>query len=264
MSAIIRQLLGIGIGVALTAAVLTWGNGPSSITPVLAQSQTEIVSTTAGAAHYIHYQGQLFNPNANTPLTNFGFNASFRLYATLNSDGTGSNQLWVEDKFLTTNVDGLFNTDIGDTNTLNLDIFDGRELYLAVAVNGEELHPIQRITYVPYALWARNTDHFDGFSSDQFAKIVAYGFVDDNGGKQSGRNFSSSRDVVAGDEVYVIQIDDVDYQYRQYTTLVTPACDRPIFVGTGSSDGNLLVDTWDHNGTRTRCRFQFVTLRRED
>ena len=264
MSAMIRQLLGVGIGVAITAVVFAMADTPQSVKPVLAQSRTEVVSVAAGAARYIHYQGQLFSPNANTSLADFGFNAGFRLYGTLNSDGSGSNQLWHEEKFITTNVDGLFNTDLGDTNALNIDVFDGRELYLAVAVNNEELRPIQRITYVPYALWARNADSFDGLSSSQFAKIVAYGFVDDDGGKESGRNFSSSRQIVDGDEVYVIDIDGVDYQYREYTTLVTPACERPAFVGTGSSGGNLLVDVWDRNGNRTECRFQFVTLRRED
>ena len=264
MPTMIRQLLGVGIGVAIAFTAFTLTDAPQSARPVLAQSQTEIVAVDAGAAHYIHYQGQLFNPNANTPLVNFGFNASFRLYGALNSDGSGANQLWYEDKFITTNADGLFNTDIGDTNTLNLDIFDGRELHLAVAVNGEELRPILGITYVPYALWARDADHFDGLAVDRFARIVAYGFVDDDGHKESGHNFSSSRQVIGGDIVYVIDIDGVDYQYRQYTTLVTPACERPAFVGTGSSDGNLLVDTWDHGGNRIECRFQFVTLLRED
>ena len=264
MFARLRPWIGVVIGAAIAVAVLTAADGMQPVKPVLAQSQTDIVAVAAGAAHYIHYQGQLFNPNTGAPLANFAFSAAFRLYGTLNSDGSGANQLWAENKSITTNVDGLFNTNMGDAAGFNTGIFDGRELYLAVAVNGEELRPLQRITYVPYAFWSRDADHLDGFSSNDFAKIVAYGFVDDDGDKESGRNFDSDRGTVDGDEVYIIDIDDVDYEYREYTTLVTPACDRAVFVGTGSKDGDLLVDTWDRDGNRTECRFQFVTLRRED
>jgi hypothetical protein len=264
MSAMARPWLGVVIGAALACAVWTAAGALKPIKPVLAQGQTGIVSVAAGAAHYIHYQGQLFNPNSNTPLGNFAFGATFRLYGALNGDGSGANQLWTESKPITTNVDGLFNTNLGDAAPLNAAIFDGRELYLAVDINGEELRPLQRITYVPYAFWSRNADFLDGFSSGDFAKIVAYGFVDDDGDRESGRNFDSDRRTVGNDEVYIIDIGGVDYEYRRYTTLVTPACAAPVFVGVGSSDGNLIVDTWDRNGNRTECRFQFVTLRRED
>ncbi|HXF62229.1 MAG TPA: hypothetical protein VNK95_11470, partial [Caldilineaceae bacterium] len=234
--------------------------GAQAQEPSAPTGEAELVTIAAGAPHWIHYQGQLFNPNTNQPLANQAFNARFTLY----NDRNGQSVAWRENKTITTNVDGLFNTQLGDTTALNLSIFDGRELYLGVAINNEEPRPLQPIVYVPYAIWSRNADSLGGFGERDFAKIIAYGFVDDDGGRESGRGFNSFRAVVGGATVYVIDFDDIDdYDYREYTTLVTPACARPVMVGTGSSEGDLVVDIWDQNGNRTQCHFQFMTLRRE-
>jgi hypothetical protein len=270
MHAIARQLLSLGLGAALTAVILitarVFAQTPGEPTDPADVATPEIAPATvstinAGAAHFINYQGQLFNPSTGQPLGSAVVNLTFRLYG----DPNGNQQLWQENKSLTTNPDGTFNTELGSFVSFNLDTFDGRELYLGVAVNGQETRPLQRITYVPYAFWARNADKLSGFGSSEFAKIIAYGFVDDDGDFESGRGFDSERDNVGGVEVYVIDFDNEnDYNKRDFTTIVTPACNRPVFVGTGSSDGDLIVDIWDSAGNRTECEFQFMTLMREE
>ena len=271
MRAILRQLFGMFLGAALTAAAMVAAGAYAQDVPLAepaaapivapAAAPAGVVTIAAGAAHFINYQGQLFNPNTGQPLANTGVNVSFRLYGNIN----GNDQLWREDKFITTNIDGLFSTELGSSTAFNLNIFDGRELYLGITVNNEETRPLQRITYVPYAFWSRNSDSLGGFGERSFAKIIAYGFVDDDGDRESGRDFNSARANVAGAEVYTIDFDnEEDYNFREFTTLVTPACARPVMVGTGSSNGDLVVDMWDQNGNRTECEFQFVTLMRED
>jgi hypothetical protein len=107
----------------------------------------------------------LFNPNTNQPLANQSFTVRFALYG----DANGTNAVWSEQKTITTNVDGMFNTQLGDTTSFNLGLFDGRELYLEIAVNNEAARPLQPFTYVPYAFWARNADGLEGFNSVDFA-----------------------------------------------------------------------------------------------
>lgn len=265
MHGFLRQGLGVVFGALILAAVLTLSRAHQ---PVVAVGSAQVVAPAANAPFTIHYQGQLFNPSTGRPLADQSYTIRFTIFG----DADGNSPLWGEEKSIRTNLDGLFNTQLGSRVGFNLGIFDGRELYLEVAVDNEATRPLQPLTYVPYALWARsagsagsanNADRLDGFDSADFAKIVAYGFVDEGGGRRSGRNFNSSRGPVAGQTVYLIDISGVDYSFRDYTTLVTPACARPVMVGTGSSQGDLIVDIWDQNGNRTTCNFQFMTLRRE-
>ena len=263
-SILLRQGVGMALGALLMAAVLTVTQAHAQ-EPVSAAGTAEVVTPAADAPYTIHYQGQLFNPNTGSPLSNRTFTALFALHA----NASGNSAVWGEQKTITTDIDGLFNTQLGDTIGFNLGLFDGRELYLEISIDGEATRPLQPLTYVPYALWARtaaNADRLQGFSAGDFAKIVAYGFVDASGSRESGSNFNSFRDTVRGQRVYLIDIGGVDYHFRDYTTLVTPACSdpaAPVFVGTGSSEGDLVVDMWDINGNRTTCNFQFMTLRRE-
>lgn len=268
MRSILRHGMGVALGALLMAAIMVatqaqaqgWvrDQAQDQPTPAVAVA-AKVVTIAAEAPRTIHYQGQLFNPNTNQPLANQSFTVRFALYG----DANGTNAVWGEQKTIPTNVDGMFNTQLGDTVGFNLGLFDGRELYLEIAVNNETTRPLQPFTYVPYALWARSADRLDGFDSGDFAKIVAYGFVDDDGGRESGSNFSSSRATLGDQDVYLIDIGGVDYQFRQFTTLVTPACEQPVMVGTGSVRGDLIVDIWDQNGNRVKCHFQFMTLRRE-
>ncbi len=263
MQGILRQLVGIVAGAALAGGVMTTMHVMArerQIDPLPTPAPVEVNTIDAGAAHYINYQGQLFNPNNNRPLANTGVNASFRLYGASN----GTQELWRENKFILTNVDGVFNTNLGDTAPLNTDIFDGRELYLGIAINDELTMPLQRITYTVYSFWSRNADKLGNFGERDFPKIVAYGVVDDDGDRDSGYNFSSSRERVAGEDVYVIDIPGITHSIHDYTTIVTPACVRPVMFGVGTSEGDLVVDMWDQNGNRTECRFEFMVLRRRE
>ena len=74
----------------------------------------------------------------------------------------------------------------------------------------------------------------------------------------SGTNgWRSYRDLVAGAYVCVIDVSGVDINHRNFSTQVTPSCNAPVFVGTGSSLGDLVIDVWDRFGNRTQCELSF-------
>ncbi len=261
MRQIMRQLIAMSAGAALLALSLTAAGvfAQESNSP---QAQPVAVQGVVAQQNVMHYQGQLFNPNGGQPLVNATVSASFRLYG----QASGGVPLWQEDKRIITNVDGLFNTLLGSVNALNQDIFDGRELHLGIAINGEEGGPRLPIAFAPYAFWARNADKIDGLGSDELLRgiTLAYGEIDEIGNKVSGTDNWSSRIVVVDFEsVYEVRINGVDYKERDYVTQVTPGCAKPRIVGTGSSAGALLIDVWNDDGDRrTDCKFQFVTFRK--
>lgn len=265
MQGIFRHLAGIVAGAVVAVGIIAAIDANAQDVPQTtiaepAVEPVEVATIDAGAAHYINYQGQLFNPNTNTPLANTAVNASFRLYGASN----GTNELWRENKVVVTNVDGVFNTSLGDVVAFDLDIFDGRELYLGIAINNELTNPLQRITYTVYAFWARQADNLGEYAERDFPKIVAYGVVDEDGDRESGYNFDSTRDLVADAEVYIIDIPGISHSINDFTTIITPACIRPVMFGVGTSAGDLVVDMWDQNGNRTTCRFEFMVLRRRE
>jgi hypothetical protein len=260
----LRQLLIAMLGGAVAAGILLVANQVKP-QPSIALAQTSVsvvdpASTEADAPKVINYQGQVFDPNTNQPLRNQGLNFSFRIYN--NAGGTG--QLFQDDRFVQTNADGFFNTNIGAPNKFGGDvlysIFNGQELYLGVFINNQQLGPLQPISFVPYAFWSVHAHHLDNYDADDFPKIVAYGVVNGDGGRAEGEHFNSSRGDVAGSTVYIIDIPGVDHTIFEYTTIVTPACDAPVMHGVGTSEGDLLVDIWDPNGIRTTCRFEFMVL----
>jgi hypothetical protein len=255
----------VAVAIMLVADYSTNRNANHNVLqPSIALAQTSISSPNAadqGAPHFINYQGQVYNPNGGAPYANTGLNFSFRLY----NDSAGTRQLYVENKHIITNVDGFFNTNIGDTASFGepYDIFNGQALYLRIYINDQELGPIQTITYVPYAMWARHANKLDEYSAADFPKLIAFGVVADNGNRESGEDFDSDREIVGEQPVYVIDIDDVDFSIHEYTAIITPACQRRVFNGVGSSEGDMVVDMWDSNGNRTECRFQFMVLAKE-
>ena len=271
MYTILRQLFVAILGGAVAASVMLAANHLSPNTervPNIALAQTVTTvngtdvngadSTADDARKTINYQGQVYNPNTGTPYVNAGLNFSFRLY----NNSAGSSQVYREDKFILTNADGFFNTNLGDSSSFGdvYNTFNGQELYLRIYVNDQQLGPLQPITFVPYAFWAKHAEHLDNYEADDFPKLVAYGVVNGEGGKDSGEGFDSKRDNVGGVTVYVIDIHDVDHSIFDYTTIVTPACDAPVMTGVGTSLGDLVVDVWDPNGSRTKCRFEFMIL----
>ena len=253
MREIIRQTFALVAGAALLAVVL-------SSTGVFAQDGVVPVAVQGVVAQndVMQYQGQLFNPNGGQALANATVAMSFRLYP----QAGGGTPLWIEDKQIVTNSDGLFNTLLGSVNSLNFDLFDGRDLFLGVAVNGEEGAPRLPIGYVPYAIWARNADKLDGRGSGEYLQAIAHGIVDENGNRVNGRGFSSR---VGGDNVYEISIDGHSYNLNDYVTVVTPitqsSCPKPTIAGTNSGDGKLLVELYNRDGGEVRCKFHFLVTR---
>lgn len=249
-----RQMPALLAGAALMAVVLI-------STGVLAQdapTQADAPVTVAGVLaqnNLLHYQGQIFNPTGGRPLANQTISVRFRFY----SDTNGGGLLWEEFQTLVTTHDGLINAELGKGSALPFVIFDGRDLFLGVAINGEEGRPLLPVTYTPYAIFARNADKLDGIGSGGFMKTVAYGIVDENGNRVRGSGFSSSVDV---NNVYFISVDGVSYHLNDYVTMVTPitqsACPKPTIAGTNSNDGKLLVELFSSNGSRVRCKFHFV------
>jgi hypothetical protein len=279
MHTLLRQLLAAMIGGAVAAGVMLVASntGADALTSpgiALAQTSATISDTVGGittgstidgvdadARKMINYQGQVFNPNTGAPYANAGLNFSFRLY----NNPAGTNQVFREDRFVQTNVDGFFSTNIGDTGSFDnvYSIFNGQELYLRVFINNQELTPLQPISFVPYAFWSVHAHHLDNYDADDFPKIIAHGVINANGSRRSGENFNSFRTTVADAEVYIIDLEGVDeHSVDDYTTIVTPACASPAIVGIGSSVGDLVVDVWDQNGTRIQCTFQFMTLQK--
>jgi hypothetical protein len=274
MYMLLRQVFVAILGGVVAAGVMLVANNLNNLerapSIALAQTSATISSTVSStgnstdspdgdAVKAINYQGQVYNPNGGAPYRNQGLNFSFRLY----NNPAGTNQVFREDRFVMTNDDGFFSTNIGDTgNFSNLyRIFNGQELYLGVYVNNQELSPLQPITFVPYAFWSVHAHHLDNWDAEDFPKIVAYGVVNDDGSRASGEHFSSSRGTVAGSTVYIINL-DVNHSIFDYTTIVTPACVRPVMTGVGTSGDDLVVDVWDTTGARTQCRFEFMVLKK--
>ena len=125
---------------------------------------------------------------------------------------------------------------------------------------------MQPITFVPYAMWARHANMLDRYNTDDFPKLIAYGVVENDGDRASGENFDSTRGPVNGAQVYIIDVGGIQHSIFEYTTIVTPACNRPVMFGVGTAGGDerdLVVDMWDENGNRTECRFEFMVLAKE-
>lgn len=94
------------------------------------------------------------------------------------------------------------------------------------------------------------------------ATPIAYGYVSAFGSINSGTgNFSVTWDSV--NARYLIDIDNENYSFRDYTTIITPASSSPYVVTTSSVSGNLVVFIFDPlNGySRTQANFQFVTYK---
>lgn len=259
MRTILKRGIGLLLGVGIVAGILT-ASGAQAQEPQLRPggAAPAIVEAPDATRKYINYQGQLFNPGAGgLPIGGTKFQFGFTLYR----DENGGSPIWSEQQTLTTNPDGTFNALLGSVVELNDPIFTGNELFLGVAINGQGTQPLQIISYVPYSWWSRNADKLSGFGAEDFTKVLAMGFVDGSCNKVSGTSgWHSYRDLVAGAYVCLVDFSGVDYNHRSYSTLVTPSCDAPIFAGTGSSQGDMIIDIWDRFGNRSQCDVSFAVL----
>ncbi len=247
------------LAVILLAGTMT-SSGVHAQEPVIQNGTISPATTDATDAtrKYINYQGQLFDPNNNSqPLGGATYTFKFTMYR----DENGTQPLWSEQTTLTTNPDGTFNWMLGQLVGLSDSTFDGEEIFLGVSINGQEQRPLQIISYVPYAWWSRNSDKLSGYGASDFTRIVAGGFIDGNCNKVSGNSgWSSYRDLVAGAYVCIVDISGVNYNHRSFSSQVTPSCASPVFVGTGSSEGDMVIDVWDRYGNRSQCELSFAVF----
>ncbi len=256
MGTMMKRGIGLLLGAAIVAGVLT-ASGVQAQEPQVRQDgpAPAVVDAPDATRKYINYQGQLFNPGAGgQPIPGATYTMRFSLYR----DENGTTRLWAEDQTIQTNQDGTFNAELGSVIELTDSIFTGEEIFLGVSINGQETRPLQIISYVPYAWWARNADKLNGFGSSDFSRTLAVGFIDSNCNRVSGTNgWRSYRDLVAGAWVCVVDFDGTEYNHRSFPTQVTPSCNAPVFVGTGSSVGDMVIDVWDRFGNRSQCDVSF-------
>jgi hypothetical protein len=259
MHNILKRGIGLLLGVAIVAGILT-ASGAQAQEPELRHGglMPAVVEAPDATRKFINYQGQLFNPGAGSiPIGNTAYQFRFTLYR----DENGTNTIWSEPQSITTNPDGTFNALLGSVVELTDSMFTGDEMFLGVAINGQEARPLQIISYVPYAWWSRNADQLSGFGASDFTKALAFGFIDGNCNRVSGTGgWRSYRDLVAGAFVCIVDFDGLDYNHRSYSSVVTPSCNSPVFVGTGSSQGDMIIDIWDRFGNRSQCDASFAVF----
>ncbi|MBI2832104.1 MAG: hypothetical protein HYX79_07600 [Chloroflexi bacterium] len=118
-------------------------------------------SPPSGVPRVLDYQGRLTNP-AGQPVADGTYSVQFSLY----DAETGGNTLWSETQNVTLSG-GLFNALLGSTTTLDSSIFNYAR-YLQFSVQGEELSPRQRMTSVPFALLAMDTESLGGNNASDY------------------------------------------------------------------------------------------------
>lgn len=102
----------------------------------------------------IGYQGRILNPDG-TPMSGTA-GMTFSLFA----DGSPA-ALWTESQTLAL-TDGYYATSLGAATAFDPSLFDGRELFLEVGINGHAFAPRQRVDSVPYCLLAGNAKNVVG------------------------------------------------------------------------------------------------------
>lgn len=155
------RLAGTVIVLALT---FCFGRGASLDASPLAQ-EPDTTEGTAAVTRVISYQGRLLDPSTGAPKPDGTYTMTFALY----NVATGGSALWTETKNVTVSK-GLFSTLLGDTAALNLNHFNGQDLWLGVKVGADsEASPRMRIAYNAYALRAVDADKVDGQDASAFA-----------------------------------------------------------------------------------------------
>lgn len=111
-----------------------------------------LMETTAGTT-LLGYQGRIANPTTNVAFPDGSFGINFAIF----DAASGGTQLWTEARSVEQQR-GIINVLLGEVTPLPLTIFDGRDLYLQLQVNGETLAPRQRLAWVAYAINARKAE----------------------------------------------------------------------------------------------------------
>jgi trimeric autotransporter adhesin len=120
----------------------------------------------------LHYQARLADATTGEALEGH-FSMTFQIYE---AESEGAAALWSEIKEVTA-TQGLVSTLLGDTEALDADLFDGRDLWLGISVGADaEASPRQRMAPVAYSLYTRSASHaqeanlLEGLGSDDFAR----------------------------------------------------------------------------------------------
>lgn len=263
MQSIIRYGLAVLIGGLIVGGVLIAGGVNAQDPQADAESEAPMVIDNVQLdGQFLQYQGQLLDPFTGAPVANGSYQMVFRMY----NVPTGGSAFWQESKLVDV-TDGLFTTLLGDTTSFNLDDFNGQRLYLGTEINGNgETAPRMPIASNAYAFHAANSELLGNRTADSFAdkkrQTIAYGVVNSDGGREKGWNFSGLG-YDSNKRVFFISIDNVDYKYQDYITVVTPivnsVCQNPAIAGTGSDGGRLAVSLERRDGSSVQCWFHFVT-----
>jgi len=146
----------------VVAVVLLLAAGSVGATPPLDEPAPQVIDSgdepsgdgqvlgmglSAAVSPLLQYQARLADPATGDPVADGTYNMSFSLYET----ETGGTALWSESKAVGA-ANGLLSTALGDTTTLDLNLFHGQALWLGITVAGEELSPRQPILPVAYAM----------------------------------------------------------------------------------------------------------------
>ncbi len=140
----------LAVGLAFLATAGPVASGPEAVTVRTTTPQAARAVTTVDATHAFTYQGML--KSAGAPL-----NAVAELQFTLYDDATAGNNFGTQT--LTTSVsNGLFTVTLNDANQFGAQTFDGRALWLEIAVRSPAgagvyttLTPRQALTAAPIA-----------------------------------------------------------------------------------------------------------------
>ncbi len=163
-------------------------------------SFTAKTQAAAGIYKTINFQGKVVNTNG-TNVADASYTFKFRIYTSASADTAtpcANTCAWEESKSLTT-VNGIFQTNLGDTTTLPGSVnFNTDTLYIAVIFNSDtEMAPRIRLTSVPYAF---NADMLDGLDSSALVQLSPAG------GQQSG-SINVSGGITSGGTVSTNTVD---------------------------------------------------------
>jgi hypothetical protein len=113
--------------------------------------------------HFINYQGKLTSPETGRPIADGTYAITFRIY-NAEIDGT---LLWEETQSVEVKG-GLFHVLLGNVNSIQPELFNTPQLWLALKVeDDEEMVPRLKFVSAPYAFKAAIADTVDGFHADE-------------------------------------------------------------------------------------------------
>ena len=119
----------------------------------------------------LQYQGRLTDPATGASVADGNYTMTFRFYDVAG----GGSSLWTETKDVLVQG-GVLNTVLGDTTSLDQDLFNGQELWLGIKVGADaEATPRQRVLAVAYALSLAPGAVIEASSSDSILRLTNTG-----------------------------------------------------------------------------------------